>query len=77
MEENVKVVFRPFDCDFRGAVLRKYDDGEIYYTIVINENLSEEEQIRTFRHEIAHIVYNDFDSNIPIGEIEAIRHASI
>ena len=77
MEENVKVVFRPFDCDFRGAVLCRYEDGENYYTIVINENLSEAAQIRTIRHEIAHIAHNDFDSDMPIGEIEAIRHATI
>ena len=35
LEENVKIVFRPFDCDFRGAVLCRYEDGENYYTIVI------------------------------------------
>lgn len=72
-EENVKVVYRPFDCDFKGAVLLRYDDGEDYYTIVINSNLSEIEQYITLRHELSHIAHRDFDSNMPIGEIERLR----
>lgn len=72
-EENVKVVYRPFDCDFKGAVLLRFDDGEDYYTIVINSNLSEDEQYITLRHEIAHIAYKDFDSPLPISEIERMR----
>lgn len=74
-EENVKVVYLPLECDFRGAVLRKYDDGEQYYTIVVNSNLSEDAQYRTFRHEIAHITNNDFDSFMSVGEIEKLRHS--
>lgn len=72
-EENVKVIYRPFDCDFKGALLLRFDDGEDYYTIVINSNLSEDEQYITLRHEIAHITNRDFESSLPIDEIERIR----
>lgn len=74
-EENVKVAFRALECDFRGAVFCKFDDGEDFYTIIINSNLSEEAQIRTFRHELAHITNNDFHNGLSVGEIERRTHA--
>ena len=74
MDERVRVLFKPFDCDFRGVTLCRFDDGESYYTIVINENLSEEARERTFNHEISHIERGDFESDIPIDEIERMRH---
>ena len=74
MDERVRVLFKPFDCDFRGVTLCRFDDGESYYTIVINENLSEEAKKRTFHHEISHIECGDFESDVPIDEIERMRH---
>lgn len=74
-EENVRIVYEPFDCDFRGATLCRYDNGEDYYTIIINSNLSSEGQYHTLRHEIAHIANNDFDSEVSIDELETIRHS--
>ena len=74
MDERVRVLFKPFDCDFRGVTLCRFDDGESYYTIVINENLSEEAKKKTFHHEISHIECGDFDSDVPRDEIEGMRH---
>ena len=75
MDERVRVILMPFDCDFRGVTLCRFEDGENYYTIVINENLCEEAQFRTFRHEIKHIANRDFDSPLSADEIERMRHA--
>lgn len=77
MDERVNVFFMPYDCDFRGVTMCQFDDGENFFTIVINSNLSEEAQLRVFRHEIAHIANRDFEKDIPIGELEAMRHASV
>lgn len=75
MDERVQVYFKPFDCDFRGVTLCRFDEGEYFYTIIINENLSEEAKFRTLRHEMAHIAHRDFESDMPIDEIERLRHA--
>lgn len=69
-----KVITKPMDCDFRGAVFCKTESDGDYYTIVINENLSEEAKAKTLKHEIEHIVCDDFHSDRPLNEIEAERH---
>lgn len=78
MEERVNIVYHPLPLSIRGFVTQTFDDnGEAFYTICLNTAFNAEVQYRTFRHEIAHIAHNDFESDLPIGEIEAIRHASI
>lgn len=74
MDERVKILFKPFDCDFRGVTLCRFDDGECYYTIIINENLCETAKQRTLSHELSHIKHNDFFSDLSINEIESLRH---
>nr|DAR21832.1 MAG TPA: Protein of unknown function (DUF3920) [Caudoviricetes sp.] len=75
MEERVNIIYHPLPLSIRGFVTQTFDDnGEPFYTICLNTAFNAEVQYRTFRHEIAHIAHNDFDSNMPIGEIEAIRH---
>ncbi len=78
MEERVNIIYHPLPLSIRGFVTQTFDDnGEPFYTICLNTAFNAEVQYRTFRHEIAHIAHKDFDSDLPIGEIEAIRHASI
>lgn len=78
MEERVNIVYHPLPLSIRGFVTQTFDDnGEPFYTICLNTAFNAEVQYLTFRHEIAHIAHNDFESDLPIGEIEAIRHASI
>ena len=78
MEERVNIIYHPLPLSIRGFVTQTFDDnGESFYTICLNTAFNAEVQYRTFRHEIAHIVHNDFDSDMTIGEIEAIRHAMI
>lgn len=74
MDERVRVIYGRFDCDFKGVTLCRYEDGEEFYTIVINENLCDDVQFSTFRHEIAHIANDDFNSAFTADEIERMRH---
>lgn len=78
MEERVNIIYHPLPLSIRGFVTQTFDDnGEPFYTICLNTAFNTEVQYRTFRHEIAHIAHNDFDSDMTIGEIETIRHANI
>ena len=45
-----------------------------FYTIVINENLSYEEQRKAYAHEIEHINNDDFYKSQNVSNIEANSH---
>ena len=49
------------------------DNGDCY-TIFLNANLSHERLIKAYHHAMSHIDNNDFESMLPVQEIEAIRH---
>lgn len=54
----------------RSYVVRKDD----FYTIVINEALSQEARMKAYRHELDHIEQGDFDSDESTGLIEIRAH---
>ena len=55
---------------FHGMVV-KDDDG--FYTILLDPNDTYEQRLRTFRHELKHILNDDF-AKLDVQEIEAIAH---
>ena len=71
---DLKIVQKPLDCNFRGAVFLKTESDGDFYTIVVNSNLSDEAKARTIKHEMLHILNGDFHSERPLNEIEAERH---
>lgn len=44
------------------------------YTIIINARLNNVERMKAYKHELGHILGNDFDKN-DVQEIEAEAHA--
>ena len=40
--ENVRVCYCELSCEIKGFVAKHFEDGENYYTIYINSNVSEE-----------------------------------
>lgn len=68
MEYTVEFVDLP--PRVKGFVTQTFDDGEDYYTIMINATLNREQQIKAFMHEIEHINNNDFDKD-NVQEIES------
>ena len=42
--ENVRVCYCELSCEIKGFVAKRFEDGENYYTIYINSNVSEEKQ---------------------------------
>lgn len=45
------------------------------YTVFVNKNLSYELQYQGIKHEIWHIVHDDFNSKHDIEDIESVAHA--
>lgn len=54
----------------RGFTKKTEDD----YTIIINARMSDAMRKRTYKHELEHIEREDFNSDVPTGEIETVRH---
>ncbi len=55
----------------RGFVIHDENDD---YTIILNDRLGRESNIKTFRHELDHIEAGDFYSTDSADFIEAERH---
>lgn len=69
MTEEIRVFQAPLPARVKGYCV--YKDG--FYTIVINEMLDREQQIREYRHELRHIAKGDHhrDASADLIEIEA------
>ncbi len=57
-----------FPLGVKGVVVLNDDES---YSIYINSNVSEDEQARALRHELAHIRLDHFHQDRPIQELEA------
>lgn len=57
-------------ASFHGMVV-KDDDG--FYTILLDPNDTYEQRLKTVRHELEHILNNDF-AKLDVQEIEAAAH---
>lgn len=68
--ENIRTVMIPMPCSIKAYTIYKDD----YYTIVLNSNLSYEQNMKSYKHEISHINRNDFNKKIPVGMIEIKTH---
>lgn len=49
-------------------------DKDGFYTIVLNQNLSFEQQEKSYAHEMEHINNGDFDSLLNADKLESIHH---
>ena len=73
--EYIKVFLVPMPLRIHGATIYSFDDGQYYYTILINSSLSSDMQCAAYDHEIAHINNGDFEAMTPVAQMEALRHA--
>ena len=67
---QIKIYCLPIPSRIKSFVVRKDD----WYTIVINEALSQEARIKAYHHELDHIEHGDFDSDESTGMIEIRAH---
>lgn len=61
------VYLLPFDGDVEGCVTM---DENCFYSIYINSNLPPDRQRKVLKHELNHILNNDFYNELPINVIE-------
>ena len=71
--ENIRVIFQSLPLSVRGMVIKVFDE-EDWYTVVINSNISAEQQMLTYEHEVQHVKARDFSSEMSVDEIESVRH---
>ncbi|WP_251615857.1 hypothetical protein [Senimuribacter intestinalis] len=65
---NSKVIYQNLPCDIDGYTVANLDDnGEPFYTIVLNTRLSDERQRLACYHEQLHILEADFDKAKEVG----------
>lgn len=73
--EGINVYVLDLPCRVKGmTVYSNGQDGQSYFTIIINARMDAGTQHETFIHEMKHIDNQDFDSMVPADRIEAIRH---
>lgn len=65
----ITTIFTDLPLTIKGFVKRTFDDGEYYYTIVLNAQYNKEQQEEAYLHEMRHIMNNDFDKE-NVEEIE-------
>ena len=55
------------------GVAVKMKQNESNYMILINKDISMQKQVNAFRHELLHIINDDFESNLPLETVERIN----
>lgn len=71
--DNVKVIYADLPCTCKGMVVRMFDDGEDYDTVVLNSRLNWEQNVETYKHELWHIEHDDFNSVLPVAVLEKMN----
>ncbi len=73
--EKIQVLLIDLPPRVAGLTAYYYDeDGQVYYTILINARLSDQRQCAAYDHEIAHINNRDFEKMTPADRLEAYAH---
>lgn len=70
-----KVIYINMPPAVKGFVVKMFDDGDDYYTVVLNPCYNAEQQQETYEHELKHIECRDFDFCGDPDTIETLRHA--
>lgn len=70
MMNNVRTIYADMPATIGGYTICQDD----YYTIVLNQNLSYDQNVASYYHELKHIKDKDFDSHMSADSIEKKRH---
>jgi len=76
MEEGMyRIEYMDLPCKIHGLTAYYFDeDGQAYYTIIVNSRDSVDKQNDTINHELKHIMSDDLDRMIPLEDVELMRH---
>lgn len=73
--KDIPVIYMDMPPSTKGFVVKMFDEGEDYYTIVINPCYNREQQLETYKHELKHIVCEDLEGYCDPDVVERLRHA--
>lgn len=73
-KELIKVYVIDLPLSIHGATVYTFDNGQEFYTILLNAQLSYEMLCRAYNHEIEHINNQDFDAIASADSLESYRH---
>ena len=65
---NVRVVYLDLPSAIKGTIV--YDSVEDFYTIVINAKYNNVQQTETYKHELKHLLNDDFNSRLYASDAE-------
>lgn len=69
---NVRTIYADLPNTVGGYTIASPDD---YFTVVLNQNHCYDQNIKTYRHELAHIQNGDFDFNCSADMLEICAHS--
>ena len=70
MNDDIRTVYASMPATVKAYTV--FQDG--YCTVILNQNLSHEQNVASYLHELEHITKKDFDSDQTADELEASRH---
>lgn len=74
-EGMYRIEYIDLPCKIHGLTAYYFDeDGQAYYTIIVNSRDSVDKQNDTINHELKHIMSDDLDRMIPLENVELMRH---
>lgn len=72
--KDIHTIYMDMPPSVKGFLVKMFDDGEDYYTIVINPCYNREQQLETYEHEFKHIECRDLDGICDADFVEKLRH---
>lgn len=72
---ETRTIYMNMPPSVKGFVIKTFDDGEDYYTVVINPAYNWEQQVETYKHEVKHIELGDLEAYGDADDVELLRHA--
>lgn len=74
MKEH-RTIYMKMPVAVKGFVVKMFDDGEDYETVVLNPCYNWEQQKETYEHEVEHIEARDLEVFGDADAVEFLRHA--
>ena len=68
---TIRIVTENLPNGIRGATAMKEKDR---FVVLLNGDQDDPETVGSFVHEMLHIYHGDFESGLPVDQIEATRH---
>lgn len=67
---DIRTVYADMPATIKAYTI--YHDG--FYTVILNQNLSYSQNLASYKHELKHIMRNDFDNHHTVDQLEHSTH---